>query len=227
MCSFKSKRESHYQKHISLHVQKNLPIYKCSHCSFSTLRLSHLKKHEISHSVQVIRCKHEGCSYSTDTEKHMTTHVRLKHMPVLSGKGKNGVAIDPGAAVPQTREDIMIYECDFCDYKTDKMFRFRRHHICHTQVPGNTGRILKGLVLTYQCSSCPYKSKRKEHFIRHMENVHSDRRPYLCDLCGGGFKRQDTLKTHRFVHLSRNDRFYPYSCHLCGKCFRTKVCITE
>ena len=56
-----------------------------------------------------------------------------------------------------------------------------------------------------------------------MNNVHMDRRPYLCDHCGKAFKRRDALKQHRLVHEDVNTRIYPFTCHICMKGFRSQV----
>lgn len=76
LCSFRSQRESHYERHMNLHKTSST-IYRCDECNFSTLRFTHLRRHQVSHSAKTMMC--ESCNYSTDDAKLLVRHVRLKH----------------------------------------------------------------------------------------------------------------------------------------------------
>ena len=76
MCSFKSQRESHYQRHINLHKSIST-IFRCDECNFSTLRFTHLRRHQVIHSEKTLKCP--TCNYSTDDSKLLARHQRLKH----------------------------------------------------------------------------------------------------------------------------------------------------
>lgn len=78
LCSFKSQRESHYQKHMNLH-ETNSTIFHCDKCNFSTLRFTHLRHHQITHSAKPTMCPTVACSYGTDNAKLLIKHQRLKH----------------------------------------------------------------------------------------------------------------------------------------------------
>ena len=78
LCSFKSQRESHYQKHMKLH-ETTSTIFHCDKCNFSTLRFTHLRHHQIIHSSKQLMCPTVTCNYSTDNAKLLSKHQRLKH----------------------------------------------------------------------------------------------------------------------------------------------------
>ena len=78
LCSFKSQRETHYQKHMNLH-ETTSAIFHCDKCNFSTLRFTHLRHHQITHSTKPTMCPTTTCSYSTDNAKLLIKHQRLKH----------------------------------------------------------------------------------------------------------------------------------------------------
>ncbi len=78
LCSFKSQRESHYQKHMNLH-ETTSTIFHCDKCNFSTLRFTHLRHHQIIHSTKPTMCPTVACTYSTDNAKLLIKHQRLKH----------------------------------------------------------------------------------------------------------------------------------------------------
>lgn len=76
ICSFKSHRESHFQRHLDLHKARST-IYSCDECDFRTLKLTHLRRHQIIHTNRRIDCS--SCSYSTDDPKLLDRHERKKH----------------------------------------------------------------------------------------------------------------------------------------------------
>jgi hypothetical protein len=48
--------------------------------------------------------------------------------------------------------------------------------------------------------------------------IHSDARPYVCEVCQKTFNRVSTLISHRRTHF--DDK--PHKCHVCGKGFHQK-----
>lgn len=48
--------------------------------------------------------------------------------------------------------------------------------------------------------------------------IHSDARPYVCEVCQKTFNRVSTLISHRRTHF--DDK--PHKCHICGKGFHQK-----
>ncbi|XP_064648473.1 zinc finger protein 236-like [Lineus longissimus] len=208
-CSFKSKRESHYIKHMKIHKDNpDLTILKCKVCDFRTIRQCHLKRHQAEHSAEILQCGQ--CSYKTTDEDLLKKHTVAKH---LHGK-------PPSTATVQ--------HCPKCNYKTTRPYHFERHLRVHADILGMlTGEedqsATVNLVHSYQCPKCPYHTKKKEHFVRHLGDVHSEHRPYLCDTCGKSFKRADALKQHRDVHVDKMARMLPYTCVTCKKSFKSKA----
>ncbi|GAB1599286.1 PR domain zinc finger protein 5-like [Argonauta hians] len=204
-CSFKSKRESHFVKHIKLHEKDN-KLYQCQQCDFTSIRLSHLRRHELLHSTTLLHCV--KCQYSTDSNKLLARHVKNRH---------------------STQRHTLRYSCPKCQYKTLRWRLYCSHlRVSHNETCSNTSSATAiKLCKSYQCDLCSYKSQRKEHYVRHRNNVHCNQRPYLCDLCGKAFKRPDALAQHKFTHLDKSARLLPFTCTLCSKAFRSQAHLTE
>lgn len=219
-CSFKSKRESHYQRHMQLHEQVS-HIYECEKCSFKTIRLGNLRRHELTHSESELSC--DLCPYRTLHHKLLIRHQRNKHINKL-----------------QKSEEKEIMQCSQCTYSTTRPYLLERHSKVHSSEFSKNH-------LIYECSECSYKASRKEHLDRHTNNVHGCHRPFLCHHCGKAFKRPDALKQHSAVHLNHPPFTCPtcdkgcrsrahlkqhmsvhsarrlFLCELCGASFKTRA----
>lgn len=105
-----------------------------------------------------------------------------------------------------------MLSCPHCSYQTTKQHYYDRHQRLHCSKRS----------FVHQCEQCCYKTHRKEHFVRHVNNVHGNKRPFLCHLCGKAFKRGDALlqhyQTHSEIGPSENSN---YKCNVCEKSFRS------
>ncbi|XP_077554621.1 uncharacterized protein LOC144169375 isoform X2 [Haemaphysalis longicornis] len=211
LCSFKTKRNSHYLKHIKIH-EKVSTLHSCDQCPFTTMRLGHLRRHAATHSSQLHRCTH--CSYSTDDPKLLLRHNRMRHYRAKRARGAPGKPM----------------ECPHCSYRTTRPLLLARHRLRHAgdgeTLPGGAG----GTPL-HQCGQCGYQTHRKEHLVRHRANVHGGARPFLCHRCGKAFKRADALRQHQLTHASPHDEggthAASFPCPQCHKVFRTHSHLSE
>ncbi|KAK7791601.1 hypothetical protein R5R35_002230 [Gryllus longicercus] len=219
MCSFKSKRASHFTRHMKLHNEVS-KLFKCNQCSFTSIRLSHLRRHELNHSKLTLACN--ICQYQTNSQKLLVRHKRFKHS---------------APEVPEVKKDIL--QCQHCAYQTSRSHLLQRH----TKVHESNALLIQ----EYHCKQCSYKTNRKEHFVRHTNNIHEGRRPFLCHWCGKAFKRQDALKQHSSTHTAQDAVTCPecgkgcrshahlsqhmtvhsterlFLCELCGASFKTRA----
>lgn len=206
LCSFKTKRNSHYLKHIKIH-EKVTTLHSCDKCSFTTMRLGHLRRHASTHSNHLHRCTH--CSYTTDDQKLLLRHNRMRHYRTKRSRG--------APAKPM--------ECPHCNYRTTRPLLLARHRQRHA---GDSGALQSSAPL-HQCTQCSYQTHRKEHLVRHRANVHGGARPFLCHRCGKAFKRADALRQHHLTHAGPNEGASPASfpCPQCHKVFRTHSHLSE
>ena len=162
-CSFKSKRESHFNNHMQLHEKNpNLKLIKCEKCDYTCIRQSLLKKHQLCHESTALQC--ETCNYKTDNQKNLDSHIQEVHK----------------SQKVMYRKHKYKFECTQCSFKTTDRSEVMSHIESHIDI---------GSALHFSCSECSYSTRKRVHFERHRKHVHSNRRPFLCDLCGAAFKR--------------------------------------
>lgn len=202
-CSFKSKRRSHFDRHILLH-KKNVDVHSCNECSFTSTRLSHLQRHKVTHSQSLLSC--QICKYKTDNSRFLVRHIQIKHQQ------------------PKPKKTL-VQNCSICNYETDSAHLFKRHLRQHPEVSDQLKTNAPKNV-SFSCELCAYVTKRKEHFLRHCNDVHNNVRPYLCDHCGSSFKRKDALAQHKTTHLDRSLRVFRFHCQECSKGFLSQVSST-
>ena len=72
----------------------------------------------------------------------------------------------------------------------------------------------------YQCSTCGKKFVSQYHLARHEVEIHikGDVKNFFCDLCGKGFKRAGSLKSHKELHQEERR----FKCHICGKSYNIR-----
>ncbi|XP_071115503.1 zinc finger protein 62-like [Haliotis cracherodii] len=98
--------------------------------------------------------------------------------------------------------NFVVYSCNVegCDYQTITA----RYLDAHKKAKHFDNRI--------QCSYCPTKVKTKLALQMHVNALHLNKRPYLCEICGSGFCDPWTLQRHiAFRHSTTRE----YSCDHC------------
>ena len=48
---------------------------------------------------------------------------------------------------------------------------------------------------------------------RHVESVHEEKKPFMCNICSAIYARNETLKSHK---TSVHERKNPFQCNACG-----------
>lgn len=129
---------------------------------------------------------------------------------------------DKKEAEQKEREAMNTHTKEFIDIKMMEVNKLRINH-----------KIAKNY-----CNICQQHVKNN---MRRHQDTHAERRPFLCKICGGSFKRKDNLVNHGRIH-SRSNKcvicFTPcingnqakrhcgmhlinkiHTCQMCGKAF--------
>ena len=115
-------------------------------------------------------------------------------------------------------EDKIITKMEHYDTEEGKALHFLAHN---RKLPSDHGEhfpISQPNNTSYSCDKCDKSFACPGSLPRHKKSAHSDRKPFVCSICGKSFLRMDSLQFHSAVHSNVKR----YSCRFCDLEFKTK-----
>ena len=194
-CDFKAYKKCRLVIHIrSTHKSnrhKEPPKKGCNICEYKSYYGNHLKRHKfVKHGV--ISEKSAKYDYTTLLKKYLVKDMIQKPTTGLKEEESNHEKVNTD------KTTILKYNCNTCDYKTDKRSTFIRHfqtkheppHFICDQCDYKANQEHTLLMhkqsqhegITYDCTQCKYKGARKDGLLRHIEGKHAGVK-YLCEYC--------------------------------------------
>ena len=225
-CDKKCRTEFSLKRHFELR-HNELRIFVCETCGKGFWQKEGLERHKKIHTDErkfvcescgkgfktgkAVAChkkRHlsEGKEFSKKPAPHFERCIPEERIPEETKKSKSGLK----------------FECDICRQKFKTKYCMNRHR---QQVHKNG---MYNLISRYSCPFewCGNKYVNVTRYKNHIATVHSDERPFACNMCGKKFKIKGHLRKHKLtVHV--HERKFVCETNSCGKRFKTAFCLKK
>ncbi|XP_055308379.1 zinc finger protein 211-like [Sitodiplosis mosellana] len=180
--------------------------FECTTCNMRFIHINSWFRHRSRHTKNIHEC--EYCSESFNTLTAVKQHIQDMH-----------------------KDHLKAYKCDQCAEEFALHFLLVLHHewhkkakpiICSTcNMVFFNERKLKAHIrdnhANHLCAECG-KSFKTIHSLASLQMLHTEEKPFACDLCPSKFKWKAALRTHSLVHSGQKQ----HVCDICGSSFTTK-----
>ena len=96
--------------------------------------------------------------------------------------------------------------CDTCDYMCDHP----------TQLTSHKRIIHEEKLEPLQCAHCRLQVRTQPELDKHLRNIHSKEKSFVCNMCGHRFNKKSNMVKHvKMVH----EKLRPWTCEECNKSF--------
>lgn len=218
--------------------------YICSvpFCSWSHNEITQFRMHIVNHSKTKTQFKCVACEVDVADLKALKDHMESDHQDA------DGCYICPAPGCSYTNLSRKLYYhhvvnhskvvCPFCG-KLYRKYQLRTHIlISHEEKK-------------VKCPSCKARFATQSKLKKHTYLVHSNKRPFMCAVCGKSFKLEKGLQQHSVTHsatplfkcadcgrgfnrvwnYTQHRRIHtgvrPYECKICGERFRHNVTMKQ
>ena len=134
-------------------------------------------------------CPFDGCDNKYNTRNQLQEHTQTEHLPIDPEYETDSECDETNQRSKQKKH---VCQYSGCKYKTNKVRCMRIHAEKH----------IRPRVFQYLCKNCKIGFKSDDKWRSHMNSVHNNDRPYVCDQigCQMTFKRPQQLKLHQMGH---------------------------
>ncbi|SBT31031.1 krox-like protein. putative [Plasmodium ovale wallikeri] len=227
------------QRHM-MSVHSGERPYECEICFKRYKRADHLKIHRMKHDVNKEEMKFQCpiCHLFFKTSKQMN-NCKSKHMmayPKGSYSENNSVPNENGESEENPPMGVANTEIVTLPVSGDEQGesyesgrsceRGGRDALVNAEELGE-GKVKKEestssniSIEIRTCNVCNMIFANKKLMKRHLMSVHSDSRPYKCEMCTKTYKRSDHLKKHILTHKDNKEKI-KYTCLICEISFDT------
>ncbi|XP_046975227.1 zinc finger protein 234-like [Vanessa cardui] len=203
---------------------------QCGECGKRVSSASYLRVHARTHSGErPYKCYVCGAGFITSSKmhRHVLTHpqcwdddeVKTENLDIKLEK--DGEVVDEKKKLKMKKALAKFSKKPRSSDKKQKLYQ-KRPHACefcqkrflHLETLQVHKKSHEGESIVYKCAFC-LDEQQDEAALRAHEATHDGPKPYLCTICGKGYKKRETMIYHRKNHRAVKE----YTCDICTKSF--------
>ncbi|CAL4231262.1 unnamed protein product [Meganyctiphanes norvegica] len=187
ICGKSVKRKDLLKGHIERVHSTKEKIHSCPECDFKCSHKQSFQKHMRTHKVpELIKCS--LCDYQTRLQCKLNAHM------VAHSDERSFICDECGkqyktAGILRTHKKIHSaekpFKCEVCEKGFKVKASLQTHMYVHTKA------------INHFCHICGYGAPTKDRVAFHVKTVHSDEKPFACEICGNKFKTKNDVNRHQ------------------------------
>ncbi|XP_052763566.1 zinc finger protein 84-like [Mya arenaria] len=206
LCPFVGVSASALQLHVNRHT--GLKQFTCHDCSKSFVSKGSLDRHvaAVHSDIRPFQC--HKCEKAFKVKDNLTKHLKVHEDPKYRCEVCGKTCTENGNLKKHMRTHTKEkpFVCEVCGKKYGRKVLLDNHCRIHTGEKPYTCTI-EGCDKTFRCYS-----NLQQHIKTHVPG-----NPYICDICGRGFKQKGRLNHHRKGHTIE----YRWQCQFCEERFKS------
>jgi len=157
-----------------------------------------------------LKCDHFDCDFVGKTKQtlldHQKSHTKPFECKDCEKKFRTKYELKEHRLIQH--ENPNAFQCKVCKKSLRSKYSLNYHLQTHEENPAKP----------FKCLKCQQSFRLKDHLKLHQQYMHSDSKPFACDLCPKRFSIIHQIRKHIEIH-KKEKRF---KCEVCMKSFGSK-----
>lgn len=206
------------------HLRKHTGEFTCVTCLAVFARKENLISHSCSQPKEWFPCITCGKKFSAKKylQRHVPVHTGEFSCPDCKRNFASRLSLKChrcNGNKSKLKRDINT--CFMCERSFDSELKLQSHLKVHCDV--NLDKCSSSKTTICKPRTSQKHVKRKDDSIpEQTQTESSERKVFICEVCGAIFKSSSSMKTHRFLHEERK-----FECNICRKRFHRKDVLQE